>query len=241
MISRRTFLKGVAAGATALAVGSGDVLVARASGHGHGGHKVIPPDEAISLLRKGNERYASMHRLPDPGVGPAARQPLTKGQWPYATILSCADSRVPPELIFDEGLGRLFIVRNAGNVVDAVSLGSIEYASLHSTSRLILVLGHESCGAVGAAVKAFEHPGGKETPSIESIVELLMPAVKAAKAKTGASGKDLVEAAVRENVRMMTNKILAESKALKKMVDKGELKVVGGYYSLHTGKTEIWA
>ncbi len=241
MVSRRTFLKGLAASAAAVALSRGEIAPVRASsGHGHGGHKLVSPDEAISLLRKGNERYATMRRLSDPGVGPAARMPLTKGQWPYATILSCSDSRVPPEIIFDEGLGRLFIVRNAGNVVDDVSLGSIEYASLHSTSRLILVLGHESCGAVGAAVNAFEHPGGKETPSIEKIVELLMPAVKAAKAQTGASGKDLVEAAVRENVRMMIDKTL-QSKELKKMADHGKLKVVGGYYSLHTGKVEIWA
>jgi len=241
MVSRRKFMKGVMASAAALALYQGNGINALASGHGHGGHSVVAPDEAISLLRKGNERYASMHRMADPGVGPAARKPLLNGQWPYATILSCADSRVPPEIIFDEGLGRLFIVRNAGNLIDPITLGSIEYASLHSTSRLIMVMGHESCGAVGAAVKAFEHPGGHETPSINAIVASIMPAVKKAKKETGLSGKELVEAAAKENVKMNIARILDQSAALRKMVDHGDLKVVGGYYSLHTGKVDIWA
>ncbi len=241
MISRRTFVKGLAAGAAALAISRMDGMTVQATGHGSGGgHAIIPPDKAIELLREGNKRYAKMHRLADPGVGPKARAPLTKGQWPYCTILSCSDSRVPPELIFDEGLGRLFIIRNAGNIIDPIALGSIEYASLHSTSRLIMVMGHESCGAVGAAVKAFEHPGGHETPSINSIIAALMPAVKKAKAATGASGKDLVEAAIRQNIKDQINNILSQSPALKKMSDAGELKVVGGYYSLHTGEVEIW-
>ena len=124
MISRRDVLKGFAAGTAAFALSNLSGLpgppgsTAWASGEGgHGEAKVVSPQEAIARLKKGNQRYVSMNRLSDPGVGPEARMPLTKGQWPYATILSCSDSRVPSELIFDEGLGRLFIVRVAGNML----------------------------------------------------------------------------------------------------------------------------
>ena len=205
-----------------------------------GGSEIIPPDEAIALLKKGNTRYVEMHRLPDPGVGPSARQPLNKGQWPYVTILSCSDSRVPPEVIFDEGLGRLFIIRVAGNMLYTPLLGSIEYASLHSTSRLIVVMGHESCGAVAAAVKASENPGSKETPAIDDILAHLMPAVEKAKAETGLNGDELVEAAAKENVRMTVDQIAAESDVLKKLKDNNKIKIIGAYYSLSTGKVDIW-
>jgi carbonic anhydrase len=242
MISRREVLKGVAAGTAAFALSRLPGATAwAAEGGGHGKGKVVSPQEAIALLRKGNQRYVSMKRLPDPGVGPDAREPLTKGQWPYATILSCSDSRVPPEVVFDEGLGRLFIVRVAGNMLAPALLGSIEYASMHSTSRLIMVMGHESCGAVGAAVHVAENPGAKETPGINDIVNRLMPAVLKARKETGFDGKRLVEAAAKENVRMVVKQIADESAPLKKMQDNGELKIVGGYYSLATGKADIWA
>jgi carbonic anhydrase len=193
------------------------------------------------MLREGNKRYASMHRQGDPGVGPHARQPLTKGQWPYATILCCSDSRVPPELIFDEGLGRLFIVRVAGNFLNPDLLGSIEYASMHSTSRLIMVMSHESCGAVGAAVKAFENPGFNETSGINSIVNNLMPAVMLAKKETGLSGAELVEAAAKKNVQLTVEQMAQQSDSLRKMQNAGDLKIIGGYYSLKTGEVDIWA
>jgi len=241
MISRRHFLKGFTLGTAGLMLSKLEVMPAFASGkhHGHGGgHKIVPPDEAIARLKEGNARFAAMKRLKDPGVGPEIRKELTKGQWPYATILSCSDSRVPPELIFDEGLGRLFIIRVAGNIINPALLGSIEYASLHSTSRLIVVMGHESCGAVGAAVHAFEH-GGKETPGIEDIINRLMPAVKKAHKETGASGKALVEAAAKENVRMVVKQISEESPPLSKMQKKGELKIIGAYYYLGSGKVEF--
>lgn len=242
MISRREVLKGFAAGTAAFALSNLPGSTAWASGHGgHGEAKVVSPQEAIARLKKGNQRYVSMNRLSDPGVGPEARKPLTKGQWPYATILSCSDSRVPSELIFDEGLGRLFIVRVAGNMLAPALLGSIEYASLHSTSRLIMVMGHESCGAVGAAVHVAEHPGTKETPGINDIINRLMPAVLKAKKETGLHGKELVEAAAKENVRMTVKQIADESAPLREMQNKGELKIVGGYYSLTTAKVDIWA
>ena len=242
MISRREVLKGFAAGTAAFALSNLPGSTAWASGHGgHGEAKVVSPQEAIARLKKGNQRYVSMNRLSDPGVGPEARKPLTKGQWPYATILSCSDSRVPSELIFDEGLGRLFIVRVAGNMLAPALLGSIEYASPYSTSRLIMVMGHESCGAVGAAVHVAEHPGAKETPGINDIINRLMPAALKVKKETGLNGKELVEAAAKENVRMTVKQIVDESEPLREMQNKGELKIVGGYYSLTTAKVDIWA
>ena len=242
MISRRDMLKGLTAAGAGLVLSNLNASTAEAAGHGgHGKGKTVSPEMAVAKLTKGNERYVSMNRLPDPGVGPSARRPLTKGQWPYATILCCSDSRVPPELIFDEGLGRLFIVRVAGNIVTPPLLGSIEYASLHSTSRLVMVMGHESCGAVGAAVHAAENPGTKETPGIDDIVNRLMPAVLKAQKETGLHGKELVEAAGRENVRMTVKQIAHESGPLRRMQDERRLKIVGAYYSLTTGKVSIWA
>ncbi|MEW6067013.1 MAG: carbonic anhydrase [Nitrospirota bacterium] len=238
MLSRRELLKGFGVMAVALATSQVKDMLAWAGGHGES-KKLVSPDEAIKLLKEGNERFISMKRKSDPGVGPEIRQTLTMGQWPYATILCCADSRVPPELIFDEGLGRLFVVRVAGNVINPALLGSMEYISLHSTSRLILVLGHESCGAVAATVKVLEYPHMKETPCIEDIMNRLKPAVLKAK-ETGAKGKELVEASSKENVRMVVKQIAKESKALGDMQKKGELKIVGGYYYLGSGKVEIW-
>ncbi len=241
MVSRRQLLKGFGVGIAGLMLSKLEEIPCLASHHGgHGRHKIVPPDEAIARLKEGNKRYVSMKCLKDPGIGPKVREMLTKGQWPYATILSCSDSRVPPEIIFDEGLGRLFIVRVAGNIINPALLGSIEYASLHSTSRLVVVMGHESCGAVGAAVHAFEHPESKETPAIEDIIERIMPAVKKAHKKTGATGKVLVEAAARENVKMVIKQIREQSPSLRKMQTKGELKIIGAYYYLKTGKVEFW-
>lgn len=244
MISRRALLKGFGAAAVGLAVSRVDGMfswAAEAGGQGrHGAEKLVSPEEAIKRLKAGNERFVSMTRLSDPGVGPKVREKLTKGQWPYATILCCSDSRVPSEIVFDEGLGRLFIVRVAGNMIVPVLLGSIEYATLHSTSRLIMVMGHESCGAVGAAVHVAEHPGAKETPAIDDILSLLQPAVLKAQKETGLKGKELVEAAAKENVRMTVKQIAEQSKALGEMQKKGDLKIVGAYYSLATGKVDIW-
>lgn len=243
-LSRRNVLKSMAVCTAGLAVptlGASSAFAGTAGGHDHSTKKNVTPGEAISLLREGNKRYVSMHRHGDPGVGPNARQPLTKGQWPYATILCCSDSRVPPELVFDEGLGRLFIVRVAGNFINPDLLGSIEYASMHSTSRLIMVMSHESCGAVGAAVSAFENPGFNETSGINSLVNNLMPAVMVAKKETGLSGAALTEAAAKKNVELTVQQIAQQSDPLRKMQESGALKIIGGYYSLKTGEVDIWA
>lgn len=181
-----------------------------------------------------------MTRLPDPGVCHYTRKLLCKGQWPFATILCCSDSRVPPEIIFDAGLGDLFIVRVAGNVIDSKLLGSIEYAALYSTSRLILVMGHEFCGAVNAAVHFAEHPEINHTAGINEIVDELMPAVFKAQEEADLSGEELVEAAARENVRIVCDAILNNSPSLRNLSDKGKIKVMGAYKILSSGYVEFF-
>lgn len=203
--------------------------------------QIVSPQEALQLLKEGNQRFVTMHRLADPGVNPEIRGLLTQGQHPYATILCCSDSRVPPELIFDEGLGHLFIVRVAGNVLDPVTLGSIEYATLHSTSRLILVMGHQSCGAVTATAQIMGQDQSSETSDIMDLVDRIVPAVQKAINEVGEDDEDrLIESAIRVNVQLVSKQITQRSAALRQMVQEGEVQIVGGYYSLDTGEVEFF-
>ena len=203
-------------------------------------NETIPWQDALQRLKDGNQRFVSMTRLPDPGVCHYTRKLLCKGQWPFATILCCSDSRVPPEIVFDAGLGDLFIVRVAGNVVDSKLLGSIEYATLYSTSRLIMVMGHEFCGAVNAAVHLFEHPEINHTDGINDIVDELMPAVEKIKTETDLADEKLVDAAARENVKIVCKKILENSAPLRNLVDEGKVKIIGAYKMLSSGTVEIF-
>lgn len=201
----------------------------------------IPPADALKLLKDGNERFVTMHRLVDPGVNPEIRVSLTGGQHPYATILCCSDSRVPPEIVFDEGLGHLFVVRVAGNVITSATLGSIEYATLHSTSRLIVVMGHQSCGAVTAATDLAQHHLGDETSDIFDLLYRIVPAVQQAQAEVGDDDQQqLIEKAVSNNVSMVVEQIIQRSQALRHMVENDQVMVVGSYYSLDTGEVSFY-
>ncbi|GAW32237.1 carbonic anhydrase [Carboxydocella sp. JDF658] len=189
------------------------------------------PDEALNLLKDGNARFASDKVLPD-NLGDERREELKKnGQHPFAIIVSCSDSRVPPEIVFDQALGDLFVVRVAGNVVDPVATGSVEYAAEHLGTPLIVVLGHEKCGAVTAAVKGGEAPG-----SIGSIVEKIKPSVEKAKA-TGLAGDQLVEKTAELNVEASMVE-LEKSPIIKELVEQGKLKIVGAKYHLGSGQVE---
>lgn len=203
--------------------------------------QIISPSDALQLLKEGNDRFVNMHRLADPGVSAEIRISLTEGQHPYATILCCSDSRVPPEIVFDEGLGHLFIVRVAGNVIDPVTLGSIEYATLHSTSRLIIVMGHQHCGAVTAATEVVENHHGVETSDIMDLIYRIFPAVHRAIKLVGEDDEPkLIEAAIRANVRLVVEQIIRRSAALREMTETGEVQIVGSYYSLDTGEVEFF-
>ncbi len=199
---------------------------ARAADPTHPDQPSVAPAEAISKLKEGNGRYTSGN-LQHPGQTTERRSEVTKSQHPFAVIVSCSDSRVPPEIVFDQGLGDLFIFRVAGNVIDDHGLGSIEYAVDHLNVRLIVVLGHQSCGAVQAAKETIAAKG-KAPGHIESLVTAIKPAVEA-------TAKDDLDTTIKANVKHVVQALWSSTPILKAKVDSGELRVVGGYYSLDSG------
>jgi carbonic anhydrase len=189
----------------------------------------MPANQALARLMEGNKRYAASH-LRHPHETSDWRHQLTKSQHPFATILTCSDSRVPPEVLFDVGLGDVFVIRVAGNIADDAVIGSIEYAVEHLGTGLVLVMGHESCGAVQAAIA-----GGEPKTHIESLTGAIEPAVARARKLTG----DLVANAVSENVRMVVDQIRKSKPILADRVQKDTIKVVGAVYSLDSGTVSL--
>ena len=185
-------------------------------------------EEVWNSLVAGNARFVA--GKPQPHALVPLRHKLTSGQSPKAIVLSCSDSRVGPELIFDETLGDLFVVRTAGNVADSVALGSIEYAVEHLHSPLLVVLGHQACGAVTAACSGEKMPSS----NLEAIVDRINPAVT--QAKTYAKGNDLIESAIKENVHQSAKDVLANSEIIRDAVRSGKLNVIEAEYELDSGK-----
>jgi len=191
----------------------------------------IGADEALSRLLNGDKRFiAGKSEEPHGAALIERRHNLAKDQKPFAVILSCSDSRVPPELVFDVTLGDIFVVRTAGEVVDAVVVGSIEYAIEHLGTRLIVVLGHQRCGAVSAAVS-----GAKDTGEIPELVKAILPAVEETKDRSG----DHIDNAVRANARDIAKRLQSSGPIITPLVQSGELKIVPAYYSLDTGQVEL--
>src|SRR5437016_3027926 len=199
--------------------------VARGPDPAHSDQPSVAPSEAISKLKEGNGRYTSGN-LQHPGQTAERRTELAKTQHPFAGIVSCSDSRVPPEIVFDQGLGDLFIVRVAGNVINDEGLGSVEYTVDHLGTRLILVLGHQSCGAVKAARETIAAKG-KAPGHIESLVTAIKPAVEA-------TAKEDLDTTVKANVKNVVQALRSSPPIIKAKVDSGEIQVIGGYYSLDT-------
>src|SRR5213082_2073679 len=199
---------------------------ARAADPAHSDQPSAAPTEAISNLKEGNGRYTGGN-LQHPGQTAERRTELANTQHPFATIVSCSDSRVPPEIIFDQGLGDLFIVRVAGNVINDEGLGSIEYTVDHLGTRLILVLGHQRCGAVDAARETIAAKG-KAPGHIQSLVTAIKPAVEA-------TAKDDLETTIKSNFKNVVQALRSSTPILKAEVDSGKIQVIGGYYSLDTG------
>jgi carbonic anhydrase len=192
----------------------------------HSDQPAVAPAEAISKLKEGNGRYTSGN-LQHPGQTTERRTELAKNQHPFSVVLSCSDSRVPPEIVFDQGLGDLFVVRVAGNVIDDHGLGSIEYAIDHLGVRLILILGHQSCGAVKAAKETIAAKG-KAPGHIQSLVNAIRPAVEA-------TLKGDLEATTQANVKNVVQALRLSTPILKPKIDSREVEVIGAYYSVDTG------
>lgn len=194
---------------------------------------VLTADQARERLQSGNARYrAGTPQHPDQGLD--RRQALKKGQYPFAVVLACADSRVSPEILFDQGLGDLFVVRTAGQVVDDVAMGSMQYAVEHLDIGLVVVLGHSSCGAVTATIAAAEKGGSTGTP-IDSLVAGILPAVAEAR-KHGVQGEELLDTAVRINVERGVAQL---KKAQAVGAARGhDVEVRGAHYSLGSGAVD---
>lgn len=226
---RRTFLR-LASGIPLLASGFSAAFAADIAPKPE---NILSPSEALERLMAGNRRFSSGSVIKNDSfksISPALRS----GQNPYACILSCADSRVGPELCFDEGQGDLFVTRLAGNYINTDVLASLEYGTLMLKSPLIMVLGHTECGAINAAIKAekdnIDFPG-----HIQVISSKLDVAVRLAKQKGG----NLAYEAVKENVKLNVDDLRNSTPIIRRLVADGKLKVVGGIYDLNTGKVNL--
>jgi carbonic anhydrase len=194
-------------------------------------------DQALIKLMEGNERYLKGPKSRHAATAEERRRELAEGQNPFAVILACADSRVAPEIIFDQEIGDIFVVRVAGNIVNPANygvLGSIEYGVLVLGAPLIMVLGHSRCGAVAGAIEALKK-GTKFPGSINNIVTTIKPAVEAAKGQPG----DLLHNSILSNVKMGVNKLNGSVPVIADMVKEGKVKIVGANYDLKTGEVKI--
>jgi carbonic anhydrase len=192
----------------------------------------ITGEQALQNLMEGNARYASGNAShPDQSV--ERRSELIAGQHPFAVIVGCSDSRVPPEVIFDQGLGDIFVIRTAGQVLDDVAIGSIEYAVEHLAVPLVIVLGHDSCGAVTATVM-----GGEAEGHLDSIVNFIEPAVNDASEMGSAS--DLLNNSIDNNVYNIVDELKDSQPILSEKVENGELLIVGARYHLESGEIEVF-
>jgi carbonic anhydrase len=202
---------------------------------------MISAREALERLREGNRRFVSDVRSRERLPSQARRNELAAGQEPFAIILGCSDSRVPAEIVFDQGLGDLFVIRVAGNIVASSQVGSVEFAVARFATRLVIVLGHTQCGAVLATLEELQQPTGSQSRYLRSIVDRVRPSVEALLATELRSDPEvLVQQAVRANIRASVDRLRQGSWVLEDLIEKDELLVVGGEYSLETGIVEFF-
>lgn len=196
---------------------------------------------ALNRLREGNDRFVAEVRNPDPLPSQIRRSQLVSGQKPFAIILGCSDSRVPAEIVFDQGLGDLFVIRVAGNIVAPSLVGSIEFAAEAFGTRLVVVLGHSTCGAVLATLEELERPSASRSPNLRSIVDRIRPAVEGFMETDLRQDKEaLVHQAVRANIRASANHLRHGSQILEELIQNDGLLVVGAEYSLETGRVDFF-
>jgi carbonic anhydrase len=196
---------------------------------------------ALSRLREGNARFASNIRGADASITEARRTALTFGQEPFAIILGCSDSRVPAEIVFDQGLGDLFVIRVAGNIVAPSQVGSVEFAASRFGTRLVIVLGHTQCGAIVATLEELRRPTASQSPNLASIVNRIRPSVEALLTMPLCDDEPaLVNAAVRANIRASVRELQHGSPILEQLIREDGLLVVGAEYCLETGVVEFF-
>ncbi|KPK07412.1 MAG: carbonic anhydrase [Gemmatimonas sp. SG8_28] len=202
---------------------------------------MIEAREALRRLQAGNRCFAAGAATGDPRTSEIRRAELLGGQQPFAIILGCSDSRVPAEIIFDQGLGDLFVIRVAGNVVAPSQIGSVEFAAEQFGTRLVVVLGHSQCGAVAATLEQLERPTEARSPNLKAIVDRIRPSVEPLLA--GGHGQDrdvLLQNAVRANVLAAADRLRHGSEILERLIGHDGLLVVGAEYSLETGVVDFF-
>ena len=202
---------------------------------------MIPAREALDRLREGNLRFAANVRGSDAFVSHTRRVELATGQQPFAIILGCSDSRVPAEIVFDQGLGDLFVIRVAGNIVAPSQVGSVEFAAARYSTRLVVVLGHSQCGAILATLEELLTPTSNQSHNLRAIVDRVRPSVEGLLATELRHDSDaLVKEAVRANIRASVDHLRHGSQVLEELIRDQGLVVVGAEYSLETGVVEFF-
>ena len=198
----------------------------------------LTPEGSLQRLLEGNKRFVEEKTDRGAGWGKDRRLAVVEGQSPFASVLTCADSRVPPEHLFDAGLGELFVCRNAGNIPDEIAIGSLEYAVAHTGCPLLMVLGHSSCGAMSATVEAAINPEIHESPCVDHVVRRLLPSAMVTRHEDQPK-KEWINGGARRHVTDACRHILRASPLISEAVDEGLTGLVGGFYDLSSGKVEI--
>lgn len=202
---------------------------------------MITARESLERLREGNRRFADGLHGREGAADRTRRRELTIGQEPFAIVLGCSDSRVPAELVFDQGLGDLFVIRVAGNIVAPSQIGSVEFAVERFGTRLVVVLGHSRCGAVSATLDELRRPSEAQSRNLRSIVDRIRPAVESLLATELVHRPDaLLRKAVRSNIRVAANQLRHGSEILEQLIRDDGLRVVGAEYSLETGIVDFF-
>ena len=201
---------------------------------------MIPAHEALDRLQEGNRRFVSSVRGTESGSAKGRRQELPMEQSPFAIVLGCSDARVPAEMVFDQGLGDLFVIRVAGNIVAPSQVGSVEFAAARFDTRLVVVLGHSQCGAILATIEELQRPAAQQSRNLRAIVDRVRPSVEALFSTDLRNDTEaLVKQAVRANVRASVDHLRHGSELLEQLIQNEGLEVVGAEYSLETGEVEF--
>jgi carbonic anhydrase len=202
---------------------------------------MIPAREALQRLQEGNIRFTLNVRGSEAFLSQSRREELRNAQEPFAIILGCADSRVPAEIVFDQGLGDLFVIRIAGNIVAPSGIGSVEFAASRFGTQLVVVLGHSGCGAIGATLEELRRPTENQSRNLRSIVDRIRPSVEGLLAAEPPLNLDAIYTeAVRANIRASVRNLRKGSEILEQLVQEGHLVIVGAEYSLETGIVEFF-